>query len=117
MSQRRKSGRRSTIVKRNEPPHIDHSARGTSAQQPAFRAASTSQTVPDESSSAESEESPETDIAPTVLGHLAIDRVESIETDIAPSILDQDALPATAPPDPGLCSESDRDSVTAEDLH
>lgn len=119
MRQRRKSSRRSTIVKYSKPSDIGQSARRMSAQSPATGqgAASTSQAVPDDPTPSGLEESPETDIAPTVLGHVAVDRAESVETDTAPSVLDQDGLPAAAPPDPGSCSESDGDSVTAEDLH
>jgi hypothetical protein len=61
-------------------------------------------------------ENPETDMAPTVLSHLAVSRTESVETDVASAAID-DAAPATAQRHPEACSEPDNQYETAEDLH
>jgi len=112
MPQSRKSARPSTVVKHSEPSH-----RGRRSAPLVEGAASSAEAAPDEPMPFGPEESPETDIAPTVLGHVASDRVETVETDTAPSVLDHDVLPAAPPPGPESCSESDGESVSAEDLH
>jgi len=114
MPQGRKSVRRSNIVKHGKP-----SRPGRRSATPALAegAASSAEAARDAPMPFGSEESPETDIAPTVLGHVAIERVETLETDTAPSVLDHHGLPAAVSPGPESCSEGDRESVTAEDLH
>jgi hypothetical protein len=44
-----------------------------------------------EPTSSRPEESPETDIAPNILGHVAVERAESAETDVSPTVLDDAA--------------------------
>jgi hypothetical protein len=119
LHRRKKPGRRPAVAKRREHPELGR-ATPKAAEQPAILesgAAPTPGIVLDEPASFGSQESPETDIAPSVLGHATVGRAESTETDVAPSVLDQSPLPAAAPHGPETCSEEDGGRVSAEDLH
>lgn len=114
MRQSKKARRRARIVKGHEVPGVGLASRRPAAT-PSDREPGpvpTPQVMLDEPASPAPTESPETDIAPTLLDHIVAGRPESVETDVSPSVIEQDAQGG-----PDACSERDADNVSAEDLH
>lgn len=91
MRERKRASRRSAATARRRRRSDGNPASqpaGVPMPAPPAGAAPTSEAMLDEPASSRPEESPETDIAPTVLGHGGVERPESVETDVSPAALD-----------------------------